>query len=209
MAWNVPIPLPRLLDLLDVAKLSSAAHIVDLGCGTGELLRALVVQGRTGHGIDRDACVNQPASPQLRWTQADLADHPLTPSADLAICMGSTHAFGMGTAALTGAVDALLRTLKPGGWALIGEGYQLKPPHPDYAAMLGDPSGIERTHVQNVQTLDALGLHCQAAITATQAEWDAFEWAFYRRRGKVAWRDAWLTHGRDTMGFGAYLAQRP
>lgn len=210
VAWNNPIALERVLELLELLELKPGDAVLDLGCGSGELLGALGPRGIEGCGVDVDEEALEQARarwPALDWVSEDASSFHATNSPRLAICMGSTHAFGRGEQALTGACERIQELLRPGGWALIGEAFQRQPLPAAYAELLGEPSGIERTHLQNVQTIEAAGLDCRAAVIATDPEWEAFEWAFYRRRGNRLWRDAWLQHGRHTMGFAAYLAR--
>lgn len=116
--------------------------------------------------------------------------------------------------------------MDPGGYVLIGEGFHASPVPAEYAAFLGTPSGLERSHLENMLAAEAAGFDCVHAITASPAEWDAFEWGFHRRRmvsaaqlsgdektGKEAdirrWRDGYLRWGREVMGFGLYLLRAP
>lgn len=217
MAWNSPLTIDRLIELTRVAGLAENAHLIDLGCGSGELLSALVRDKRTGFGVDLDESLigeartnaGQGGTPCAEFICGDAATVQVPTGAALGICMGSTHAFGQGNDALIGTLARMDSIVAPGGYALLGEGYKMRELDPEYAAFLGTPTGMDRTHAEVVESIEECGWSCEHAITATEAEWDAFEWAFYRRKRKREWRAAWLRWGRDTMGFGAYLAQRP
>jgi SAM-dependent methyltransferase len=56
-------------------------QVVDLGCGTGELLRTLAPSIRTGVGVDRDGAAleaaRQGAPENLRFVHADIRNFPL------------------------------------------------------------------------------------------------------------------------------------
>lgn len=210
MAWNNPFARERVVGACRTVA-PGARRVLDLGCGSGELLRALAPEA--GWGVDLDVNAIREAQAAggegLRFSAGDARDVPVEAAWDLAVCLGSTHAFGEGSDALPAAVDAMVGHVRPGGWVVLGEGLREGPIPDAYREVLGEPTGIERTHGENVATIEASGaLRVGCALTATSAEWDAFEWAHFRRHGRTAWRDAWLRWGRDTMGFGLYLAER-
>lgn len=226
MPWNNPFSPARLFEVLDVARISAGDRVLDVGCGTGELLVALGRRGVTGIGVESDAdkaaaAQRAAAGLDLRFVVGDAAAELPEGPFSLVACVGAAHAFAAGEAALPAAVEAL-RDRAPGGALLLGEGYHRRPVPPDYARFLGEPTGITRTHAENIDLCESLGLTCVHAITASEAEWDAFEWAHFRRQRAAAaalppdeadarlarafaWREAWLQWGRDVMGFGLYL----
>ncbi len=210
MPVNAPLPLARQLAVLDVLEdLAPGDRVLDVGCGTGELAIALADRGFDVLGIDDDAealrAAEQAAGDRaVRFEARDASAAPLPP-ARLVTCIGSTHAFGRGPDALTGTLAALRASQAAGSYALLGEGFHRPPIPAAYAAFLGAETGIERTHAENVWACEASGFRCLHAVTASPAEWDDFEWAFFRRRGKTEWRDEYLRHGREVMGFGLYL----
>ena len=211
MSWNNPVGRDRTLEVLQFADLAAGDITYDLGCGTGELAGILAARGLQSHGIDLDesgVATARRQNPTVRFRAGDAARTPWPAGVRLAVCLGSSHAWGEGADALTNLCETLAVQVSAGGWALIGEGFHRPPIPPEYAALLGSPSGIERTHAENVLEIERHSLQVRHAITASVEEWDAFEWAFFRRKGNVAWRDAYLRWGREVMGFGMYLAQR-
>ncbi len=139
------------------------------------------------------------------------------------ICMGSTHALGN----FDGALHVLMRHLLPGGCMLFGEGFWRREPDPEYLALLGAQRQDMRDHAGNVAAIEAAGLIPMWAITASEEEWDEYEWK-YSSNVEVwaaqhpadpqcalfvdrirAWRRAYLRWGRDTLGFGTYLMVKP
>lgn len=71
-----------------------ARVIVDLGCGTGSLTRALAAPGRRVTGVDPsgtmlDHARRQPASEQVTWIHGDASALATTTPADLAVCTGN------------------------------------------------------------------------------------------------------------------------
>lgn len=228
MAWNNPFSPDRIFEVLDVARVASGDRVLDVGCGSGELLVALGRRGVTGIGVEQDAAKaaegqRAAAGLDVRFVVGDAAQELPDGPFSLVACVGATHAFGAGGEALPGCLEAL-RDRAPGGHLLVGEGFHRGAVPADYARFLGRPTGIERSHAENIDLCEGLGLTCVHAVTATAAEWDAFEWAHFRRQRAAAaalpaaegdallakafaWREAWLQWGRDVMGFGLYLLE--
>ncbi|MEM8863783.1 MAG: class I SAM-dependent methyltransferase, partial [Chloroflexota bacterium] len=159
----------------------------------------------------------------IEFRTADALDGLPGPPFDVAICIGSTHAFGQGEQAYPNALMALQKAVRPNSKFLIGETYWKQHPDHEYVEFIGDPVGIYNSHAENVSQAETMGLIPLYALTANQDEWDDFEWshlmrieqnAFGKRddpavmeaidRGR-RWRDGYLRWGRDTMGFGFYL----
>jgi SAM-dependent methyltransferase len=138
---------------------------------------------------------------------------------DLTICIGSTHALG----GYQKALQVLKRLTKPGGQVLLGEGFWQQPPPPAYLEATGLLTDEFQPHWQNIELGNAEGLVPLWSITATQREWDEYEWAHQRNIEAYAanhtdldtaremlsrsrtWRQAYWRWGRETLGFGLYL----
>jgi len=225
----------RLIRLLD---LTQDGRVLDAGCGEGEfLIRVVAATGARGLGIDIDplsiiaagnkAAARVPAG-RCEFRQSDMQDEVTRDGAfDVAICLGSTHGFGMGEAAYPNAIARLSAAVRPGGRILVGEGYWKAPPAPEYLALIGEPVGIYRDHAGNVSFAESRDLVPLYAAVSNEDEWDHFEWTHRMRierdaasrpadpeiRGKLrrsrAWRDGYLRWGRSTMGFGFYLFMKP
>jgi len=234
--FNSPLSDERAMRLITLLELTSQHNLLDVGCGTGSFLLAATKQsGAIGLGIDIDeslvskakknALANQ-SSDNVEFQAADIRALELPNfTFDCAICLGSSHAFGLGEQAFPNALTQLNNLVKPGGKILLGEGYWKQTPDTDYLALIGEPLGIYNSHRQNIASAVSFGLTPIHASTSTDDEWDNFEWAFRTRAERNAaenpqdaaaakklaharkWNEAYLRWGRDTMGFGYYLFQ--
>jgi SAM-dependent methyltransferase len=141
----------------------------------------------------------------------------------MALCIGSTHAFGRFAEALT----ELARLVKPGGQVLIADGYWKQKPDPAYLAFLGAAETDLPDHTGNERAGLEAGLVPFYSCVSSEDEWDHYEGRyclamerFLRDHPKDhdagafgerirAWRDAYRRWGRDTLGFGVYLFGKP
>ena len=234
MLFNNPISPEKAERLIDLLALSPESRVLDAGCGEGEfLIRVIERYGCHGVGVDNNPLCIKAAREKVTqrlpevdtsFVESGIDEAELkTGSFDAAICMGSTHAFGMGDAAYPNALDALKDLVRPGGLLLIGEGYWKQEPAPDYLELIGEPVGIYHDHTENISFAEARGLTPLYAAVSNQDEWDHFEWSHKMAIEKKAeenpdapemskrlaharrWRDGYLKWGRTTMGFGFYL----
>jgi ubiquinone/menaquinone biosynthesis C-methylase UbiE len=102
-----------------LAETLNARRIIDLGCGTGLLTRALARPGRSVTGIDPsrtmiDWARRQPRAQEVSWIEGDASSIPVTGDVDLVLCTGNTimHLSGED---LTAALRQIIRGLRPGG----------------------------------------------------------------------------------------------
>jgi len=235
--FNNPISIEKATQLISLLDLPPNSRALDIGCGRGEfLIRVLEAYGGHGLGIDIDAdsiaAANENAgrrlsAPFYEFREGDAQSEPVTPeSFDLAVCLGSTHAYGLGDTAYPNALNSLLRVLRPGGLLLVGEGYWKQPPDPEYLKLIGEPLGIYHDHATNISFAEARGWIPLYAAVSSDDEWDHFEWSHRMRIEQQAarhpdassqsklensrkWRDGYLRWGRATMGFGFYLLMKP
>ncbi len=221
----------RLIDLLD---LPPAAAVADFGAGSCELpirlaeryqaqVAAVELSPRMA-ALARDRINARlvsrglPGGVTVHEGDAGAFRATMQPAAfDLTICIGSTHALGGYEKTLT----VLKRLTRPGGRVLIGEGFWARPPSPDFLAATGIAAAEFATHAHNLDLATDGGLSPHWSITASEREWDEYEWAHQRSIESFAaanpdfpaellarsraWRRAYWRWGRDTLGFGLYL----
>ena len=244
MLFNCPLSSHKAQQLISTLTLNPKCNVIDLGCGEGEFLtRIQQTSGADCLGIDIDpSCItlanqkakqhklNEPHKQEskLRFVLSDIQKTPLEKNNyDLAVCIGSCHAFGQGEAAYTNTLKALRGLVKPNSLILIGEGYWKQTPNKDYLDFIGDPVGIYNTHEENIQQAEAIGFTPLYATTSSQDEWDHFEWSFLMKAeysvinnpdsntakeklNKIReWNRHYRKYGRTTMGFGFYLFMTP
>jgi len=188
MVFNSPISSEKADRIIQLLGLTSKDRVLDAGCGCGEfLIRLCERSGAHGLGVDKDlqsiAAAREAAKDRISGTQcefrnADITNVPLEPhSFDLALCIGSTHAYGSGDAAYPNTIDSFLRLVRAGGQLLIGEGYWKRDPAPEYLRLIGEPVGIYRDHSGNISFAEQHGLVPLYAAVSNDDEWDHFEWS--------------------------------
>lgn len=232
MVFNNPFNPERIDSLLDELWLEKSSNILDVGCGEGELiLRLLQRFNCQAVGVDVDETAVKTAqqkvakyAPNVTFHTAPFAEISLPANHfDACFSLGATHAFGDVGEALDNALASLKAITKPGGLIIIGDGYWRKEPDPAYLQMSGIDKKELRAHPENIAAGEKLGVECIYTLTATQAEWDHFEGAFWmaaeRERlqhpddPQIAekvnhrrnWKNAYWQWGRETMGFGLYV----
>jgi SAM-dependent methyltransferase len=234
LAVHNPLPPGALDDALAQAAPSPTGRAVDIGCGTGELLLSLAERhGVAGLGVDvstraiqraRVAAVGRGLADRVEFVAADARTFdPGDGTFTLAACIGSTHALG----GLESVSHRLRELLRPGGYALVADGYWNREPHPDYLRALGATADELPDWAGLMRTAAVPGLRAVYASVASQADWDRYEWTLIANGERWAaehpgdpaaddvleWVDA-ARHrllapgGRDTIGFGLVLLRR-
>lgn len=226
----------RAVALLD---LPADATACEFGAGFGEL--ALQVAARWGakvaaielsadisagaqQRIDRRAPHARGAVTLLRGDAGAFRPSFAPESFDLCICVGASHSLG----GYQKALEVLGKLTRPGGKLLLGEGFFTSPePSPSLLAATGIAPDEFLLHFENIERGVDAGLEVLWSVTASQRDWDEYEWSHARAIEAFArthqdhpdakemllrsrnWRRAYLRWGRDHLGFGLYLFRKP
>ncbi|MEV4050542.1 class I SAM-dependent methyltransferase [Amycolatopsis sp. NPDC049688] len=191
MRWNTPLSEPHAELLLDRMALDGG-HLVDLGCGWGELLlrAAARAPGLHATGIDTDevslargraAAGSRGLAVDFLESDAATWDEP----AERAFCIGAAHVFGSTKAALEG----LARIVRPSGRLLYGDGFWAAPPGPAAREIFG-PDLLTLPDLLAAAT--GAGWHVLHFSVADQREWDDFE-----STSRAAWAEWAAAHPAD------------
>jgi SAM-dependent methyltransferase len=234
LAVHNPLSVGALEEAVAHAAPAAPGRAVDIGCGTGDLLLSLAERhGVEGIGVDasteaiqraRVAAVARGLADRVEFLAADgRTFDPGDGTFTLAACVGSTHAVG----GLESAAHRLHDLLRPGGHALLADGYWRRDPHPDYLEALGATADELTDWAGLIRTAAVPGLRAVYASVASEADWDRYEWTLIANGERwaaehagepaapdvLAWVDAARRRllapgGRDTIGFGVVLLRR-
>jgi len=201
--YNAPLSPESFSWLCKALKVREKAHVVDLGCGWGQLLIDIVMHlpQSTGSGYDSDQLMIEHATTmastfaiedRITFSVADCTT--VTKPCDVLICMGSTHAWDT----LERGLDAFYQLLKLEGCLIIGVPFWENPPSDAACEALGtSPEGLPSERSLRTLTTDS-GFAINGFRASTLAEWDAFE---------IAWcasRVIWLRENANHPDFARY-----
>ncbi len=191
----------RILNPFDATKLATLGRalglerdqeILDLACGKGEMLCTWARDhGITGTGVD----INPPfvAAAQARVSELGVSDQVTivhdnatdwvsTTPVDIAACLGATWIGG----GLSGTIELLKRSLRPGGMILVGEPYWRAEP-PDQETIEGCHAASRDTFYtlpDLVELFGELDYDLVEMVLADEDTWDRYaaaQWLNIRR----------------------------
>lgn len=195
-----PLTERQLADLGASLDLPAGARVLDLACGSGELLCTWARDHRvTGVGVDlnpdfvahaRARADELGVSAAVRFVEADAAGYVATEPVDVAACVGATWIGG----GVPGTIDLLSRSLRPGGLILVGEPYWRRTPATAEAlAACGVRSADDYLPLPDLlASFGTLGYDVVDMVCATEESWDRYQapqWLSMRR-----WADAHPDH---------------
>lgn len=176
LSFNAPLSDERAASLVASLPISPGHHVLDLGCGWGELLLRILATNpaTTGTGVDTDkdaldrgvnAASQRGLHERVEFVEADIAafvDH-----ADIVISVGAAHAWGGHAASL----PWLRECVAPGGRVLLGCSFWATPPSAAAFETIGDLPTRDDLRSGAVEA----GFRIDRDEVSTRAEWDAFE----------------------------------
>ncbi|QIM17686.1 class I SAM-dependent methyltransferase [Leucobacter coleopterorum] len=195
-----PITEHQLADFGASLGLTAGAQMLDLACGSGEMLATWARDHQiTGLGVDinpdflasaKARAVELGVTDSVRFVEDDAAGYVANEPVDIAACVGATWIGG----GVTGTLKLLAQSLKPGGIMLIGEPYWRAVPDTQEAlAGCGVPSVSDYLTLPGLLTsFGEQGFDVVEMITATETSWDTYmtpQWLNMRR-----WADAHPHH---------------
>ena len=191
-----PLTSDKLAALGEALNPPPGTRMLDLACGTGEMLCTWAREHQvTGTGVDistvfiaraRDRAAELGVDDRVSFVHGDASGYVAGTPAGIAACVGATWIGG----GVPGTVQLLRRSLQPGGVMLIGEPYwRLEPP---------DQATVEGCHAigsddflplpELIERFGDLGCDVVEMVLASQDSWDRYaaaQWLNIRR-----WLDA-------------------
>jgi SAM-dependent methyltransferase len=229
--WG-PVSAARIERLVDRMRLAPGARALDLGCGGGALLLALVERHRVAavgvdrspHALDlaRAAFAARAPEAAVEWVRAEAADYQPAAAFDAVCWLGGPYLGGDFAATLS----RLAGWLGPGGYLLAGQGFWRSPPPAEYLAATGLAADELFDHPGNLAAGARAGLRLLYTGVSSRDEWDEFEGTILynaeqyavdhrdapdpdgRLEARRRWNHAQQRWGREVMGFGCYLFRR-
>ena len=182
-----PVSVERLDELVARTPLGRGDHILEIGCGKGDLLTRLLREwpAATAEGFDRNpwflsiarsVADSAGVAGRVSFVETDapgalIADR----SVAMAIAVGGSGILGDHAATVAG----LARAVRPGGVVLFGDGVWIREPSLSGLVSFGMtrdelPDGLEGFAALGVEA----GLEVLDVDIVTDAEWDAYEDAY-------------------------------
>ncbi|MEV6832721.1 methyltransferase domain-containing protein [Amycolatopsis sp. NPDC051102] len=191
-----PLTSRKLAVLGEALNPPPGTRVLDLACGSGELLCTWARDhGITGTGVDistvflaeaRARAIELEVADQVAFTHGDASDHVAEDPVDIGSCVGATWIGG----GVAGTVDLLRRSLRPGGVMLIGEPFWRRDPPDQITVEACHATSADdfRLLPELLEQFGQLGCDVVEMVLADQDSWDRYvaaQWLNTRR-----WLDA-------------------
>ncbi|MEQ1936593.1 MAG: class I SAM-dependent methyltransferase [Fimbriimonadaceae bacterium] len=226
-AFASPVSYGKAMELLRRAGMNEEPNgetksLLDIGCGFGSWTSIAANYNCNATGVDRNEHAIERAKKgptQATFILGD-AKEITNETFDIILCIGSTHALG----GLEPTLEFCLSRLNPQGKIILGEGFWAQKPHPEYLKMLGGTEDEFTSHAENAQRITNAGYRIWYSTTSSPDEWDEYEGKYRSSMLEWgqnnpddpetadylaltdSWYDAYLRWGRETLGFGFYVA---
>jgi SAM-dependent methyltransferase len=191
-----PFSSEKLATLGHAMRLAPDSSMLDLACGSGELLCTWARDHRvSGTGVDissvfiasaRDRAAELGVADRVGFVHGNASGYVAGQPVNVASCVGATWIGG----GVAGTVELLRRSITPDGVMLIGEPYWRREP-PDQATVEGCDSTSKDEWLplpELVESFGKLGCDVVEMVLADQDSWDRYvaaQWLNIRR-----WLDA-------------------
>jgi predicted O-methyltransferase YrrM len=208
-------------------RLGPGSRVLDIASGRGG--PAVLLAGELGcsiegievapefHAVAVERAEAAGLGERITFRLGDAAEQELpAESYDVAMCLGASFVWG----GLTGTLDALEPTVRPGGHVVVGEPFWRKLPLPEDYADRDEPfTTLEGT----VAIMEKGALRVVSVIASSGDDWDRYETLHWRaveewlaenaddpdaddiRSRHELYKATYLRHGRDHLGWAIFI----